>query len=32
MKTRGVVTIVSYQIDDDWIKTIRKNNRQNSEW
>ena len=31
-KTRGVVTIVSYEIDNDWIKTIRKNHRETSEW
>ena len=27
MNTRGCMTLVSYQIDRDWIKTIRKNNR-----
>lgn len=25
--TRGFVTVVSYQIDNDWIKTIRQSNR-----
>ena len=29
---RGVVTLLSYQIDDDWVKTIRKVNRPSSEW
>lgn len=30
--TRGVVEVTSFQIDNDWIKTIRKNNRKSMEW
>ena len=30
--TRGVVTLVSFQIDGDWIKTIRKGNRPSQEY
>ncbi len=30
--TRGTVTIVSYQVEEDWIKTIRENHRQNEDW
>ncbi len=30
--TRGVITLTSFEIDHDWIKTIRKNNRPHKEW
>ncbi len=30
--TRGTVTILSYQIDDDWIKTIRERRRPFQDW
>ena len=30
--TRGFVTLYSYQIDDDWIKTIRERNRVTKEY
>ncbi|MBR3099377.1 MAG: Ig-like domain-containing protein [Clostridia bacterium] len=30
--TRGTVTILSYQIDDDWIKTIREKRRPFQDW
>ena len=30
--TRGTLTLVSYQIENDWIKTIRKNNRKTREY
>ena len=29
---RGEVTITSYEIDHDWIKTIRKNHRPTMKW
>ena len=31
-ETRGSVTIYSYQVENDWIKTIREKNRKFSEW
>ena len=30
--TRGIVRILSYEIDNDWIKTIREKNRPEAEW
>ena len=30
--TRGQITVYSYQIDGDWIKTIRKARRPHKEW
>ena len=30
--TRGQITLVKYQIENDWIKTIRKNHRQYQYW
>jgi len=30
--TRGSITIVSFQIDGDWIKTITKSHRPNDYW
>ena len=30
--TRGFVRILSYEIDNDWIKTIREKNRPEAEW
>ena len=30
--TRGTVTLVSYQVDDDWVKTIREKHRPFMDW
>ena len=30
--TRGRITVISYQIDHDWIKTIREKNRPYDFW
>ncbi len=30
--TKGKVILTSFQIEDDWVKTIRKNNQPVSEW
>jgi len=30
--TRGAIVLMSYQIENDWIKTIRERYRQSQEW